>query len=82
MSRLKPARYGVRFTDVARAARNAVLKIEMAVLSTDHSLPRLDIDYRDCDGFKATLQVTFDPRGPLANVEYAVFSGQAQLPRR
>ena len=79
--RLKPARDGLRFSDVPRAVRNAVQQVEMALLDTTHSLPRLDLEYRDRDGLLATLMVTFHPRGPLVNVEYAEPSDDVRLPR-
>ncbi|MCH2161833.1 MAG: hypothetical protein MK085_08165 [Phycisphaerales bacterium] len=81
VSQLKPARNGVRFSDVPLAATNAANDIEMAIVDTRHHLPRLDIQYRDREGFRATLKITFDSRRPLVDVEYATPTEEARLPR-
>ena len=77
---LTQATYGIRFSDVPRAAVTAASEIEMAVVTTRHLWPEVQVRYADHEGFQATMTITLQK--PLATVEvaYMVPNTSANLP--
>ena len=76
-----PARYGIRFSDVPRAAVTAASQVEMAVVSTTHHWPELQVRYTDGDGYQATMSIALDERSGIVEVAYLVPNSSANLPR-
>lgn len=81
ISPLEAAKDGVRFSDVPRAAQTAASAVEMAVISTQHLWPKVELDYIDRDGYTATLEVTLDDRFGSVSVNYLVPNESSRLAR-
>ena len=81
VTKLVPAKDGVRFSDVPSAALNAAQSNEMALRSTHHEWFRMSFDHQDQAGRESRLEVVFTPRGPLARISGDDSSEAARLSR-
>jgi hypothetical protein len=76
---LEPAAYGIRFSDVPRAAETAARATEMAVVSIDHGQDRFVIKLLTLDSQTASIVVdrVAPPEILRATVAVGVFSNAA-----